>query len=130
MEKEGIIWSCYTRLDLIDENMLKAMKKAGCWNIFFGIESGSQKVLDIITKKMTVDQMRKAVNLVKKSGIEIRGSFVLGLPGETPELGRQTIDFAIELDPDYAQFTLATPHPGTQLWDNAEEWGTIDRTSY
>ncbi len=130
MEKEGVVWSCYTRLDLIDEAMLKAMKKAGCWNIFFGIESGSQKVLDIITKKMTIDQMRKAVNLVKKSGIEIRGSFVLGLPGETPEIGRETINFAIELDPDYAQFTLATPHPGTQLWDTAEEWGTLDRTSY
>jgi len=129
MEKENLVWSCYTRLDLIDENLLKAMKKAGCWNIFFGIEAGSQKLLDIMTKKMTVEQMRNAVKLVKKVGIEIRGSFMLGLPGETPELARETIKFAIELDPDYAQFSLTTPYPGTQLWSTYEQYGTLDKNA-
>ena len=127
MEKENIVWSCYTRLDLIDEPMLRAMKKAGCWNIFFGIESGTQELLDNITKKMTVEQMKNAVKLVKKVGIEIRGSFMLGLPGETPELARKTIQLAIEMNPDYAQFSITTPYPGTQLWDTYEKWGTLDK---
>ena len=127
MEKENIIWSCYTRLDLIDEPLLHAMKKAGCWNIFFGIESGAQELLDNITKKMTVDQMKAAVKLVKKAGIQIRGSFMVGLPGETPELARKTIKLAIEMDPDYAQFSITTPYPGTQLWDTYEQWGTLDK---
>src|SRR3989338_8680843 len=88
MEKENIVWSCYTRLDLIDELMLRAMKKVG---------------------------------------IEIRGSFMLGLPGETPELARKTIQLAIEMNPDYAQFSITTPYPGTQLWDTYEKWGTLDK---
>ncbi len=126
-EKIGIVWSCYTRLDLIDEPLLRAMKKAGCWNIFFGIESGSQELLDNIKKKMTLEQLTSQVKLVKKVGIEIRGSFMVGLPGETPEKARQTIQFAIDLDPDYAQFTIATPYPGTELWNTAEKWGTLDK---
>lgn len=126
-EKINLVWSCYTRLDLIDEPLLKAMKKAGCWNIFFGIEAGSQGLLDNIKKKMTVEQMANQVRLVKKVGIEIRGSFMIGLPGETPETARETIKYAIDLDPDYAQFTITTPYPGTELWKTAEQWGTLNR---
>ena len=77
---------------------------------------------------MTVEQMREKVRLVQKTGIEIRGSFMLGLPGETPELGRKTINYAVELDPDYAQFSITTPYPGTQLWKTYEKWGTLDKT--
>jgi radical SAM superfamily enzyme YgiQ (UPF0313 family) len=127
MEKEDIVWSCYTRLDLVDEPLLSAMKKAGCWNIFFGIESGSDDLLKNITKKMTVAQMEEKVKIVKKIGIEIRGSFMIGLPGETPELARKTIDLAIRMDPDYAQFSITTPYPGTQLWDNFDKFGTLDK---
>ncbi|MBI3034776.1 B12-binding domain-containing radical SAM protein, partial [Candidatus Woesearchaeota archaeon] len=68
-EKIRLVWSCYTRLDLIDEPLLRAMKKAGCWNIFFGIEAGSQDLLDNMKKKMTVEQMANQVRLVKKAGI-------------------------------------------------------------
>ncbi len=127
MEKEKIIWSCYTRLDVVDEPMLRAMKKSGCWNIFFGIESGAQELLDNITKRMTVEQMKEKVRIVKKVGIEIRGSFMIGLPGETPELARKTIQLAIDMDPDYAQFSITTPYPGTQLWDNYEKYGTLNK---
>ncbi|MFH0970332.1 MAG: radical SAM protein [Candidatus Diapherotrites archaeon] len=126
-EKLELTWSCYSRLDLVDEPILRAMKKAGCWNIFFGIEAGSQDLLDNIKKKMTVPQLAEKVKLVKKCGIEIRGSFMIGLPGETPEKARQTIQFAIDLDPDYAQFTITTPYPGTELWQTAEQFGTLDR---
>ena len=78
-------------------------------------------------KKMTVEQMAKQVSLVKKIGIEIRGSFMIGLPGETPEKARETIKYAIDLDPDYAQFTITTPYPGTELWNTAEQWGTLNK---
>ncbi|MDP3728026.1 MAG: radical SAM protein, partial [bacterium] len=129
LEKENITiaWSCESRLDLINEEIVNAMAKAGCWNMFFGIESGNQEMLDNIKKKTTLEMIRKGVVMVKKSGIEVRGSFILGLPGETPEQGRKTIDFAIELDPDYAQFSIATPFPGTELWNTADKWGTLDK---
>ncbi|MEK6984221.1 MAG: radical SAM protein [Nanoarchaeota archaeon] len=126
-ERIGLIWSCYTRLDLVDEPLLRSMKKAGCWNIFFGIEAGSQELLDNMKKKMTIEQMANQVRLVKKIGIEIRGSFMIGLPGETPEKARETIKYAIDLDPDYAQFTITTPYPGTELWNTAEQWGTLNK---
>jgi len=126
-EKLNLTWSCYTRLDLIDAPLLKAMKSAGCWNIFFGIESGSQELLNNIKKRMTIELISNQVKLVKKCGIEIRASFMLGLPGETPALARKTIKFAIDLDPDYAQFCLTTPYPGTELWTTAEQWGTLNR---
>ena len=126
-EKMDIVWSCYTRLDLVDEPTLKDMKRAGCWNIFFGIEAGSQELLDNIKKKMTIQQMADQVKLAKKCGIAVRGSFMIGLPGETPEKARETIQFAIDVDPDYAQFTITTPYPGTELWKTAEQFGTLDR---
>src|SRR3989338_2670367 len=109
------------------DEIVTAMARTGCWNMFFGIESGNQEMLDNIKKKTTLEMIRKGVAMVKKTGIEVRGSFILGLPGETPEQGRKTIDFAIELDPDYAQFSIATPFPGTELWNTADKWGTLDK---
>ena len=130
--KEGldITWTCYARADCVNQELLHKMKKAGCWNIFYGFESGNQQLLDNINKRMKVQTIRDAVKWTKEAGIEIRASFMIGLPGETPELGEQTIDFAIELDPDYAQFCINTPFPGTKLYDTAEQWGTFDRQNF
>ncbi|PIN79615.1 hypothetical protein COV16_03270 [Candidatus Woesearchaeota archaeon CG10_big_fil_rev_8_21_14_0_10_34_8] len=128
LEKEKIVWSCYTRLNLVDLPLLKHMKKAGCWNIFYGIESGDDELLKNIRKMMTVDQMKQSIRWTQEAGIEIRGSFMIGLPGETPEKAQKTIDLAIELEPDYAQFSITTPYPGTQLWDSYEKWGTLDKS--
>ena len=122
-----IVWGCETRLDLINEEIIKAMKSAGCWNMFFGIESGNQELLDNIKKRTTLDLIRKGVALVKKYDMEIRGSFMIGLPGETPEMARKTIDLAIELDPDYAQFSITTPYPGTELYTTFDKWGKLDK---
>ncbi len=129
LEKENLklVWSCYTRLNLVDKELLKHMKKAGCWNIFYGIESGDDELLKNIRKMMTVEQMKKAVRWTQEANIEIRGSFMIGLPGETPEKARKTIELAIELEPDYAQFSITTPYPGTQLWNNYEQYGTLDK---
>ena len=121
-----IAWSCESRLDLITEEMVNKMAKAGCWNMFFGIESGNQDILNNIKKRTNLDLIRRGVKYVKASGIEVRGSFMLGLPGETPEKARNTIKFAIELDPDYAQFSITTPYPGTELYKTIDQWGILN----
>ena len=120
-----ITWTCYGHVNTITEELLFKMKKAGCFNIFYGYESGDQGLLDMVDKGTTLDRIRQVNQWTKEAGIEIRASFMLGLPGETPELARKTIDFAIELDPDYAQFSLPTPYPGTSLWHQAKNYGNL-----
>ena len=114
--KIDITWTCYSRVDCIDEEILRRMKKAGCWNIFFGYESGCQELLNNINKGTTLKQIENANMLCKKVGIEIRASFMIALPGETPEMARKTIDFAKKLNPDYAQFCITTPLSGNQTF--------------
>lgn len=127
--EEGIdiAWSCYSRVNFVDYEMLRKMKAAGCWNIFYGIEAGDQRLLDNIEKGITLDMSRKAVKATKAAGIEVRGSFMIALPGETPELAMKTIRFAIELDADYSQFTITTPFPGTKLYREASKWGRLSK---
>lgn len=126
-EKLNIVWSCYSRVNTVNLELLKKMKKAGCWNIFYGIETGDQELLNNIKKGTTIEQIRDAVKFTKKARIEVRGSFMIALPGETPELAKKTIDFAKSLDLDYAQFCITTPFPGTELWEKAEQYGTLDK---
>ncbi len=126
-QKLDISWTCYGRTDCVSPQLLKKMAEAGCWNIFFGFETGTQELLDRVKKGISVEQMKKANRWCRDAGIEVRGSFMLGLPGETPELGQKTIDFAKELSPQYAQFSLTTPFPGTELFKEAEKWGRLDK---
>jgi len=123
--KLDLTWTCYSRVDCVDYKLLKRMKETGCWNIFFGYESGNQDLLNNIRKGTTLKQIEKINTFCKKLGIEIRASFMLALPGETPELAQQTIDFAKKLNPDYAQFCITTPFPGTELYRNVEKYGTL-----
>ncbi|HNX80767.1 MAG TPA: radical SAM protein [Candidatus Omnitrophota bacterium] len=125
--KRVLGWSCYSRVDTVDPAALGLMKQAGCWNIFYGFESGSQELLDGIDKRITIEQIRQVTAWTKKAGIQIRASFMIALPKETPELARKTIDFAVSLDPDYAQFSVTTLFPQTKLWDEASRYGTVQR---
>ena len=125
-----ICWSCNSRVDLVDLDLLKKMKKAGCWQIHFGIESGSQRLLDLIKKGITLEQSRNAVKLCKKTGIKTRAYFMLGLPTETREESIRTIEFAKEIDPDYVKFSLTTPYPGTELFDIVKKEGNLKSTSW
>lgn len=124
-DKTDITWTCYARVDSVDEPMLRKMKRAGCWNIFFGFESGVQELLNNINKGITLKQIEEANRLCKKIGIEVRASFMIALPGENPALARKTIEFAKRLNPDYAQFCITTPYPATSLYENAEKYGTL-----
>lgn len=97
------------------------MKKAGCHQILFGAESGSQMILDNIRKHITPEKVKKAVEAAKEAGIDCRVTFLFGNPGETEETMQQTIDFALELDPEIALFNIVSPNPGTQMYDWAVE---------
>jgi len=98
------------------------MKEAGCFYFCYGVESGNQQILDTVKKKITLDKARQGVELAKKAGIKAFASFIIGLPGETKETLRQTVDFAKELDTPYG-FHLLAPFPGTELRDKAKEYG-------
>jgi len=125
-----IKWMCETRVNVVDLELLKKMKEAGCRRVFYGIESGVQELLNNIRKGFTLDQVRKAIKLTKKAKIEITACFMLGLPGETKELSQQTIDFAKELNTDYAKFNMTIPYPGTELYDQAVKEGTLKSTDW
>ncbi len=126
-ENFNIGWTCFGRVNTVDREMLQIMKESGCWEIFYGIESGNQDILNIIKKGITLEQVKKVVKLTQDVGIEVRGLFMLGLPGETPEKAKKTIRFAIDLDLDYAQFSITTPHEGTELASQAKIYGDLNR---
>src|SRR4030042_7048036 len=98
------------------------MRGAGCDFLCYGVESADQRILDTIKKKITPHKVKEAVRLAKEAGIEALASFILGLPGETEETLKKTIDFAKELRTPCALHALA-PFPGTELWERAKEFG-------
>ncbi len=124
-EKFNLSWSCFTRVDRIDEDLLKIMKAAGCHLILFGVESADEQILKNINKGISLDKVRAVVKLARKLGVETRASFMFGNQGETEETIKKTIAFALELDPDEVQFNITTPYPGTELFAWAKERGYI-----
>ncbi|MFZ3060705.1 MAG: radical SAM protein [Candidatus Methanoperedens sp.] len=110
-----IIWSCTTRVDLVNQNLLKKMKSAGCWLISYGVESSRQELLDLIGKGITIEQVKSAIKWTKDARIKILGFFMIGLPGETIESINETIQFSKELDFDITNWSLTTIFPGTPL---------------
>jgi len=100
-----------------DKELLRLMKQAGCKRVGFGVESGNQRVLDSIKKQQTVDEVRRAFANAKKAGLETMGFFIFGLPTDTEETMEDTIRLALELDPELANFMIAAPFPGTEMYD-------------
>lgn len=129
-KKLNIPWTCLCRVNQIELSMLRLMKKAGCWQISFGIEAGNEKVLAEIDKGITKQTVKKVIEMTEKEGIKSLGFFILGLPGETEETMTETINFAKSLPLDAANFTIATPYPGTKLWDLAKSKGFLKDVSY
>ena len=111
-----ITWSSNTRADTMDDEMAKMMYKSGCRLVSIGVESGSQKMLDNIGKKITLDDIRNTVKILKKNKIKIYNYYVIGLPWETEKTVEETIKFAIELDSNFISFYTATPLPGTKYF--------------
>jgi len=123
--KLDIVWICQSRVDLVDENITKLMKKAGCILICLGIESADQDILDHTNKNTTVDKALNACKMVKNAGIRLYTYWVFGLPNETHDSAHATIKLLRRfLDEDVIDFThctMCTPFPGTELYKHPEE---------
>lgn len=115
---DKISWSCNGRVNLMDKDLIETLKKAGCVCIFYGIESGNQKILNAIDKKVTLAQIADAVKMTHETGLRVSGSLLVGYPGESRKTVEQTISFAKKLDLDYASFHIVVPYPGTPLYDD------------
>lgn len=112
-----VSWTCTTRAKQVDAELLRLMKRAGCKSIHIGVESGSSRILELIDKKIRVDDVINTVKLIKDSGIECRLFFMAGLPTETPNDLRCTIDLIRYLKPDETIMSMYVPIPGTPLYD-------------
>ncbi len=110
-------WQCLARVDRVNPDLLAKMYRAGCRQIHFGIESGNPEILKKTAKHINLDQVRQAIDWTEDAGIMSKGYFILGLPGDNDETMNQTIGFATSLRLSEAMFSIATPMPGTELWD-------------
>ena len=115
-------WTAFARVDTVSKDLLDAMKEAGCTMLCFGIESGNQEILDTVKKKITLEKCEEAVRLCNEAGIAAMASYILGLPGETADTIKATMDFAKKLTPHYGYHILA-PFPGTEVRDMRENYG-------
>ncbi len=134
IKKRGIkttfVFSNGIRADQVDEDILRALKDIGASTVAFGVESGNQMILDNIDKGLKLDTIRKAFRLSKKHGFTTWGFFMIGLPGENQRTVRDTIEFAKELDPDFAKFLILKPFPGTEVFRQLQREGRIFDFNY
>lgn len=121
--KWDLSWSCNARVDVVTEKSLTWMAQAGCWQISFGIESGNQEILDREIKGVTLDRIRKTIRFCADLGIQTKGFFMVGHPGETRETIQETIDFACTLPLSSFQMSFVTPFPGTAMYHEAPQYG-------
>ncbi|MFH1620134.1 MAG: radical SAM protein [bacterium] len=128
--KIQIPWSCVTRADCVDKPFLQSMKKTGCWQVVYGIESGDQRMLDIMKKGLTLQQSESAVVLAKDAGLNARATFIIGVPGETMESLNKTIEFAKKLPLDVVNFYACTLYPGNELYKIAKKEGAMLHEDY
>jgi len=124
-ENLHIRWYCNTRVELVDRILLSKMREAGCSGIAYGIESGSQRILDDVEKGNTVEEAENAIRWTKQAGIKAYCSFIVGLPGESWETVEETLRFIVRTRPTGAQFNVAVPYPGTPMYDLAVKKGWV-----
>lgn len=120
---KDIIWWCFSRVDILvkNEDMVKRLAEVGAFTMFLGLESANENALDNYGKHINSDQQTKAIELLRKYGIRVLGSFILGDVSETKDMINNTVDWAIDLNPGAVQFSLLTPYPGTKLYQDFEK---------
>jgi radical SAM superfamily enzyme YgiQ (UPF0313 family) len=123
--KIDLTWSCFSRVDTVDEDLLRAMKESGCHQIMYGIEAASPEILKNIQKRIDLDKAVEAVRAAKKARIDVRAAFMIGNPGETKDTMEETLRFAIKLDPELIILNVTTPFPGTEMFDWADREGYL-----
>lgn len=122
-----LFWSCLGRVDLVDSKKLKLMKRAGCWLISYGIETASQKILDLYQKKISLLQIKEAIKITKDEGIHTRGFFMIGNPLETEDTIAQLRDLLRRMPLDDIHIGFFTPLPGSELYKSADKYGRFSR---
>nr|MDO8084625.1 radical SAM protein [Candidatus Sigynarchaeum springense] len=121
-----ILWACAARVDSVNEELLRLMKRAGCVRISYGVESGSPRVLGLMEKHVSIRQIKDAVQATKRAGIPVYIYFVYGMPGETIQDVYMSRQLLMELKPDYLTQSIATPFPGSELYNHAASRGWLD----
>jgi len=128
--KLDLVWDCGTRVDMVDRELLKTMRDAGCIAVWLGVESGSELILGAMNKGIKLDQTRLAYKTAHEVGLMTIANVVLGFPGETEQTAKETINFVKELNPDDVGFYVATPYPGTPLYDQVKKNGWLRVTDF
>lgn len=126
-EKIDITWSCLGRADRVTPELLNTMRRAGCWHISYGIESGDAEILRRVNKNLTLEQIQQAVHYSHEVGLRVKGFFMVGFPGETTATLEATRNFALSLQIDEITVMHLTPFPGSELYRTAEQWGHFER---
>lgn len=122
----GMTFNCAARSEHVDLDLLKLLKKAGCWMISLGIETGDPDLLKLHRSNSDLDMIREKVALIKKAGIRVKGLFILGLPGETEESIDKSIDYALSLSLNDMNVAKFTPFPGSPIYKDIRKHGTFD----
>ncbi|NLB74998.1 MAG: radical SAM protein, partial [Crenarchaeota archaeon] len=128
--KLKVEWDCETRVDAVDKELLEIMYKAGCITVWFGVESGSEKILAKMNKKINREQVKEAFKTAQNAGLMTIASAVIGFPGETEETAWETINFINSLNPNDIGCYIATPYPGTPMYDEVIKNGWLRVTDF
>ena len=128
--KLKIKWDCETRVDMVTKELLLKMREAGCIAIWFGVESGSQRVIDAMGKGFSLTQTMNAFQWAKHAGLMTVAGVILGFPGETKESAMETIKLVEKINPDDVGYYIATPYPGTPMYELVKEKGLLKVTDF
>lgn len=128
--KLKISWDCGTRVDMVDRELMKIMKDAGCIAVWLGVESGSEAMLSAMNKRIKLDQTRLAYKTAQQVGLITIANVVLGFPGETEQTAKETVRFLQQLNPDDVGFYIATPYPGTPMYEQVIKNGWLRVTDF
>lgn len=123
--KLDLRWNARTRIDVLDDTLLKAMRGAGCYALHLGVEAGTQRILDAMNKRITPEQVRSVVDMAARLGFRLHGYFMIGYPGETRAEIAQTLRLSRQLKLDWASYTITIPNPRTPLYERALKEGYV-----
>lgn len=123
-------WDCETRVDMVDRTLLQKMKDAGCIGVWLGVESGSDTIIENMGKEIAIEQTRRTFKKAQELGLMTVANVILGFPGETEKSAWETINLVKELNPHDVGFYIATPYPGTPLYETVKEEGWLKVTDF
>ena len=126
-ENVKVMWDVRAHINTVDEEMLREMRSAGCIRIHYGIESGNQRVVNVLRKNIRLERAKKIFRQTRKAGIETLAYFILGNPTETRAEIQDSIDYSLEIDADYVHISVMTPFPGTEIYRMGLKNGILPR---